>query len=68
MTGEGLEELGEDEQEELSEEPQKIVLGKRSKPAEEQEEDSVYYVKEGLRFVKPYTHDFETHAKRRWLK
>lgn len=59
------------------------VLGKRThKKAEEDREnqlvvdgegaaashnDSKYVLRDGLRFVKPYSHEFKTFAKRRWI-
>jgi 23S rRNA-/tRNA-specific pseudouridylate synthase len=47
------------------------VLGKRLKPLEAEPEpaeldDTIYELKDGLRFVKPYEHQFIAFAKRRW--
>ena len=49
--------------------PKKTLLGKRKQPeAETDERDSeIYSFKEGLRFVKPYKHEFTCHVKRRWI-
>lgn len=45
---------------------EKSLLGKRAQP-EPNEDESIYEVKHGLRFVKAYTHEFTTFAKRRWV-
>ena len=52
-------------------------LGKRDKPNSDKENENgdlsenemndVYYYKEGLRFVKPYYHEFACFSKRRWI-
>ena len=34
---------------------------------DEAEKQQVYEVRDGLRFVKPYKHEFKTFAKRRWI-
>jgi len=33
----------------------------------DKEGESIYEVRDGLRFVKPYEHKFETYSKRRWI-
>ena len=53
------------------------LLGKRKQPEPSKEEESpnddqvfdatIYVVKDSLRFVKPYSHEFTTFAKRRWV-
>ena len=43
------------------------MLGKREKPDNDLVDDEIYYFKDGLRFVKEYTHEFSCYAKRRWL-
>ena len=46
----------------------KPILGKRDKPEEENTKKcELYTFTDGLRFVKPYTHDFTCFAKRRWI-
>jgi hypothetical protein len=60
-------------------ETEKSLLGKRTakdrevdeKPEKKIEEsetsDSVYEVKNSLRYVKPYKHEFKAFAKKRWF-
>ena len=44
------------------------VLGKRQKPDDDvAETNSIYYFRNGLRFVTQYSHEFSCHAKRRWI-
>lgn len=46
----------------------KTVLGKRPRHDSQFVEDSnLYELKHGLRFVKPYDHEFTTFVKRRWI-
>ena len=52
----------------------KKILGKRVKPDKDLENEiknnekcDLYYKKEGLRFVKPYFHEFSCYSKRRWI-
>ena len=47
------------------------TLGKRKKPeadiVEAVVDESCYEVKDGLRFVKPYEHEFVAFVKKRWV-
>jgi tRNA pseudouridine synthase 9 len=45
------------------------MLGKRKKEEVDSPSsaESLYYFKNGLRFVKEYSHSFSCHAKRRWI-
>jgi hypothetical protein len=47
------------------------ALGKRSKPEDDEvetiQDESCYEIKDGLRFVRPYEHEFVAFVKRRWV-
>ena len=48
------------------------VLGKRKRDEKDSqpplfEDSNLYVVKHGLRFIKPYDHEFTTFVKRRWI-
>jgi hypothetical protein len=45
------------------------ILGKRKKPEADVvlADESCYEIKDGLRFVKPYEHEFVAFVKRRWV-
>ena len=42
--------------------------GKRPKKGEQQQQgEAVYEIRNGVRYVKPYIHEYTTHAKGRWI-